>query len=203
MSGFARFAIAITGLMSFFGVMTSTASAVTWHNTGSTSFTATAGPNTFTFGSSTLSCAGGQVTGTVPGGSTVGAVYSVSGTAIDSGCTFAGQTMYVHCNFTLTAFSQSGSVTAGNTVETCVLKLTASNQALCVLTGPVSGTYTNPIGATPGRATLFASNTLTVSNPPGGGSCPAGTGPASVTHKTGTVSSGTPTPFGPIITRTP
>jgi hypothetical protein len=200
MSRIARFAVLVTALASLLGIMSSAASAVTWHNTGSTSFTATGGPGTLSRGSVSLACTGSSATGTAPGGSTVATNYTVSGTITFSPCTLSGQNTYVHCTYTLTGTAFAAGVTAGSAGVTCVARLTATNTALCHIEGSTPGSYTNPSGATAGKVTINASNTLTVTN--SSSPCPLGTGSGALTHQTITVTGGSPTSLGPVINRT-
>jgi hypothetical protein len=202
MRPFARVAVAFAALASFFGVLTSAAHAVTWHNSGSTSFTATAGPGTFSSTGVNLTCTSSRSVGTAAATS-VGAVYQVTGTATASGCQLAGLSYYAHCTYTLTAVAQtSPSVTTGSTDQVCTLKLAANNVAVCGVDGSTPGSYTNPSGATPGRITAFTSTTLRLTNV-SPNTCPLGNGdPGALTHKTGTISGGIPTTLGPLITRT-
>lgn len=202
MSAFARVIVAMAALASLSGLVASTAGAVTWHNAGSTTYTATAGPGTFSSTGANVTCTGSRATGTATV-RTIGAIYAVSGTAVATGCAIAGVQMYGHCNYTLTAITQpSAGVTTGSTVETCQLRITSNNVAICSLHGATPGTYTNPSGATPGRITALTALSLRITNADAG-SCPLGNNDlAQLTHKTGTITGGTPTTLGPIITRT-
>lgn len=201
MSGIVRIAVAITALASLSGVLVWTANAVTWDNSGSTAFTATAGSGTLTSTGVSLSCAGGRAFGTAASGPTVGAIYKSSGTATGLACNLAGVSTSVHCTWTLTGTSQAGAVTTGATDETCFLSQFAT--VICIIHGPTPGQYVNPSGTTPGRITALASNTVKLTNA-GSGTCPLGSNDiAAVTHKSQTVTNGIPTAFGPLITRTP
>ena len=196
MSRIARFAVLVTALMSLFAVMSSTAGAVTWHNSGDTNFHATGGPGTLSIGANNLACSGSTATGDAPLGSTVITNYLVRGTVTFSPCTLAGQATTVGCEYTLTAISQSGSVTSGVADVTCVARLTASGTGLCHIAGSTGGQYTNPTATTtPGKVTLFASSTLVVTNSTA--NCPLGTGNGNLTEQTITF-----THRGPILTRT-
>jgi hypothetical protein len=127
---------------SLFAAMSSTAGAVTWHNSGSTAFTATAGAVTLSSTGANLSCSSATATGTAPA-MTVGAVYSVSGTATFNTCLLSGITTGVDCGYTLTGTTQSGSVTSGPVDVTCGVYQFGTK--LCHLEGTVSATYSNPV----------------------------------------------------------
>ena len=212
MSGFARWATAFAALASFLGAMTATAGAVTWHNTGSTSFTATAGAGTMAVtgsgGTNNVSCTHATATGTIPGGSTVGTVLSVTGTGLSTPCSLSGTPVFAQCTYTLTAFAYTAPVTTGNARQHCVVRVdSGTTTALCTLEGSVPGHYVNPIGATPGRVTSTAANTVIVTHA-SGTSCASLLGTftsavAHVTHKSLNITGGNPSPFGPIINRTP
>jgi len=171
MSRIMRFAVLVASLMSLFAVMSSTAGAVTWHNSGSTTFTATAGAGTLSSTGASLACTSASGTGTAPA-STVGVTYSVSGTATFSGCTLSGISTGVDCGYTLTGTSQSGSVTSGTVDVTCGVYQFGTK--LCHIGGSVSGTYTNPVSGV-GVLNLATGGNLILSNGPTG-TCPLGNG---------------------------
>ena len=106
MSKIARLVVLVTALSSLFAMLSATAGAVTWHNTGGTAFHATGGPGSLSIGSATLACSGSTATGTAPGGSTVAQHYNVTGTITFSPCQLVGQSTYVHCHFNLTGTTQ-------------------------------------------------------------------------------------------------
>jgi hypothetical protein len=199
MSRIARLAVMVTALASLLGVMSATAGAVTWHNTGSTAFTATGGPGTLSIGSNNLACTGSSATGAAPALSTTSTI--ATGTIVFSPCNLVGQNTFVHCTYTLTGSTFSGGVTSGAADVTCDARLTAAPaNSLCHISGSTPGTYTNPSGSTKGRLTISASTSLTVTN--GNVSCPLGTGTGSLTEQTLNVTNGTPTTLGPVINRT-
>ncbi|WP_445148328.1 hypothetical protein [Baekduia sp. Peel2402] len=204
MSRIARFAVLVTALASLMGVVSATAGAVTWHNTGNTAFTATGGPGTLSVGANNLACTGSSATGTAAGGSVVGATYNVPGTITFSPCTLAGQSTYVHCGFTLTGASFSGGVTSGVADVNCVARLVAGNTALCNITGTTPGSYSNPVSPAKGKVTLSTSGTgLTVTHS-SGTSCLLGTGTGHLSEQTITITNatgGTGT-LGPVLNRT-
>ena len=171
MSKIVRFAVLVASLMSLFAVMSSTAGAVTWHNSGSTAFTATAGPGTLSSTSASLNCTGASATGTAPA-LTVGATYAVSGTATFTGCSLGGVATGVDCGYTLTGTSQSGSVTSGAVDVTCGVYQFGAK--LCHIGGSASGTYTNPVSGV-GVLALATGGNLITSNGTSG-SCPLGNG---------------------------
>lgn len=203
MSKIARIAVLVTALASVLGAMSSTAGAVTWHNTGSTAFTATAGPSTVSVGANSTSCTGASADATAPATSTA-TTFPLTWTVRYFPCTIVGQASYWHCHYIVTYFSTSTPPHRWSILyhRFCVKRLTANNTALCTLEGSSPGTYTSPNGATPGAFTLDATSTLTMTHA-SGSSCVLGTGTASSTEQTFTVTAGTPTSLGPVVTRTP
>jgi hypothetical protein len=207
MSRIARFAVLVAALMSLFAVMSSAASAVSWDNSGSTTFTATGTGGTLSVGSNNLVCTGATATGAAPA-STAGATYSVTGTVTFSPCTIIGQSSTVACNYTLTGTTFASPVTSGQADVTCDAKLTATGTNICHISGQTPGHYTNATASVAGKLTLTASNTLVVSHSNGTTSCSAfgvptgGTATGSLTHQSFTVTNGSPTTLGPILTRT-
>ncbi|WP_445148267.1 hypothetical protein [Baekduia sp. Peel2402] len=204
MSRISRLVVLVTALASLMGLVSATAGAVTWHNTGNSAFTATGGPATLSVGSNNLACSASSATGTAPLGSFGLTVYSATGTITFSPCTVSGQSTYVDCGYRTTGFSFAAPVTSGNADVNCVARLTASNTALCNITGTTPGQYTNPSGTSKGKATGLTSGTgLTVSHS-SGTSCLLGTGPAHLSEQTITITSasgGTGT-GGPVLDRT-
>jgi hypothetical protein len=206
MSRITRFAVLITAFASLSAALASTAGAVTWHNTGGTAFHATGGALSLSVtgsgGTNLLTCTASTATGVAPGGTTVGATYTIPATLTYSPCTLAGNAAYIHCNSNFTGtFQPAAGITSGNADLTCVMRLTASNTALCHLGGTTPFHYTNPSGTTPGRFTLTPSSTLVMSNASGSscsifiGSFTSATTHSS--HQTLALTDG-----GPVITRT-
>jgi hypothetical protein len=186
MSKFSRVVVLVVGLMSVFAAMAGAASASTWHNTGDTAFTATTGPGTLTANGTTLICTGATATGTAPA-SAAGPTYPVSGTVNYTGCRLGILSVSVSCTYTLTGASLSGSVTTGSISVNCTVT------GGCTVTGTIAGaTYTNAATGVRGRLAYPASNSLVV----GGAGCILGSGSASLTAATYTVTSGT---GGPIL----
>jgi hypothetical protein len=207
MSRIARFAVLVTALASLMGVVSATAGAVTWHNTGNTAYTATGGPVTMSVGANNLACTASSATGSAPGGSVVGSTYVMGGTITLSPCTLAGQSTYVHCGVTDTLVTYSGGVSSGNEDWTCTVRLAATNTALCHIEGQWPDHYINPVSPARGRWTVtHATLTITHSS---GTSClliPSGatSAPLTMRHFTITItnaSGGTGT-LGPVINRT-
>lgn len=184
MSKITRVAVLAVSLMSLFAVLSPTAGAVTWTNTGSTSVHATSGSGTLHVGSNSLSCSAATATATAAADFT-GTTYSVPGTLAFSPCQLAGQSTYIHCGFTLTGAAFASGVTTGVADVTCVSRLTATNTALCHIEGGTVFHYINPTSATntPGKITLTTSSTLTVTHS-SGTSCLLGTGLATLTEQT-------------------
>jgi hypothetical protein len=186
MSKFSRIVVLVTALASLFAVMSSTAGAVTWTNSGGTNFHATGGPGTLSIGSNNLACGGSTATGVAPMSSATSTV--ATGTVVFSPCSLVGQPTFVHCTYTLTANAFSGGVTTGTADVTCDARLTAAPaNSLCHISGSTGGNYTNPTGGAAGKLTLLASTSLVVSN--GNVACPLGTGNGSLTEQTLTVTS--------------
>ena len=201
-----RVGVLLTALLSLFAIGASTASAVTWHNTGNTTFTATGGATTLSSTGVTIACTGADVAGTAPGGSVIAATWVASGTAQFTGCRMAGISATVTCDYSGTGTSWVAGppgVTSGAVDIRCTS--IQGGTPVCITEGQVAGTYTNPTGATRGIGNLPASNTVRVTNA-NGGNCPLGNGDAVTltagvyTITTGTGGSGT---AGPIVTRTP
>ncbi|WP_445148212.1 hypothetical protein [Baekduia sp. Peel2402] len=200
MSKFARIVVLATALTSLFAVMSSTAGAVTWTNTGSTVIHATGTGIVYSEGSNAMVCSGATLSATAAA-IIVASVYSVPGTVTFSPCTLAGQSTYVHCGFTLTGSAFATPVTTGVADLTCTARLTANNAALCHLEGTVIGHYINPTAATstPGKVTMTTSSTVGTTHS-SGTSCLLGTGPGHLSEHTLTV---TTVAGSPIITRHP
>ena len=166
MSNLARCVVLVTAVTSLFAVTSSTAGAVTWDNSGNTTFTATSGPSLLSSTGVTLNCSGATATGVAPN-NVVGLAYAVSGTATFSSCTLAGISTGVDCGYTFTGTSQSGSVTSGNVDLTCGVYQFGAK--ICHIGGSMASSYTNPVGGA-GVLTLTTGGTLRSSNP-GGFSC--------------------------------
>jgi hypothetical protein len=204
MSRIARFAVLVAALASLFAVMSSTAGAVTWHNTGDTAFTATSNAGTLTSTAVTLGCAGADGIGSVTGGSPfVGNTLNVDATIGFTSCTLSGQTVSVECGVTLTGTawdSGTPAVTTGTADVTCGVYLTGTK--ICHIEGNVHGHYINASGTTPGVLTVTPSSNLTLTNG-AAGTCPLGNGDkGSLTHLSFNVEPDAAAPFGPILTRT-
>jgi hypothetical protein len=181
----ARFAVLVAALASLFAVVSSSAGAVTWTNTGNTTVHATGVGGALHVGANTLSCTGATATGTAPAGG--GSTYSVTGNVTFQPCTLVGQNTFVSCSYTLTAQTHTGGIfggTTGGTADvTCDAKLTSGSIGLCHISGSTVGSYINPSAAGgTGRLTLNTSSTLVVSNF-GSTNCPLGTGTGTLTHQ--------------------
>jgi hypothetical protein len=185
--------------VALFAVAASSASAVTWHNSGATSFTGTGTATQFDFGGQVLPCTGPAVTGTAGSGPFSGATWTNAATlnVSYSHCTQAGVPFNVQCSLSDSFTTQTGAVTSGSASASCDFNLFTTK--VCGATATIPTTYTNPSGSTPGAFTLSQA-TLTLSNGPQG-TCPFGNGPAGTfTHQTITLSSAA---GSPVITRTP
>lgn len=165
MSNTTRLVVLVTALASLFAVLSSTAGATTFTNSGATSFTATAGHGsllvTGTPNANTLTCRHATASGSVASGTFT----QIVGAATFTNCTLIGLHVEVGCNYVLTPTTFVAPVTTVSVSLNCVTRLATSPfTALCNITGPTPGTYNNPSFPTPGRLTLASSNSLLVSN---------------------------------------
>lgn len=177
MSRISRLVVLMTSVAAVVAAMAGTASAVTWHISGTGTFTATGGQATLS-ATSTQVCPSLTVTGTYTAGSFTGAAYSgVTGTATYQGCTIAGQNTEVTCSYVLTATAQPTLTitTTGTADVTCGVTLSSNGMKICHIEGTAPGTYTNNAGSadTVARAT---SSSLRIT----GSSC--GIGPNDIAH---------------------
>ncbi len=196
MSHARRLTIFAIGMLSLLGGAAATAGAVTWHNTGSTAFTATSGAQTLGSTTTSLNCLGATATGDVPVGSTVNTVLRASGTVTYSGCSIAGINTGVDCSYTLTASTQSGSQVTGDVDLTCGWYQFGTR--ICHAAGSVHAIYTNPVAGV-GTLTLTTGGNLIALSPGTGFTCPLGNGDRThVAETTFRTTSANP----PIITRT-
>jgi hypothetical protein len=203
MSRIIRVVVLATALISALTTMSSPAGAVTWHNSGSTAFTATSGAFSVSVtGTVGISCTGATMTGVTAASNFVGATWKAEHfTEVPSGCVSGGVATQIHCTVDVTATGQpSTGVTTG--VEDFVCNEYQFNTLICVRTGQQHVTYINPTSPMTGRFMVFAPGAMRT-----GPSCAAGLGgpnePATVTSHTFAITAGTgPTTLGPIITRT-
>jgi hypothetical protein len=188
MSKFSRIVVLVTALASLFAVMSSTAGAVTFTNTGGTSFHAVGGAGTLTATrhpgvGSNLTCTASTATGTVAMDFT-----SVTGDVTFTGCTLTANPAHVACHFTLTPVlwtNATQAVTSGSAAVTCTASV--GGVPLCHIEGSTPGDYFNPdLPNTTGRLTLTSSSTLTVTHSNGASSCSSllGTTPSGPGHLT-------------------
>jgi hypothetical protein len=193
MSRIARIAVFIAALTSLLAVMSTTAGAVTWTNTGATAVHATTGHGALHVGSNALTCQGGTAIGTAPAHSAA-STYAVTGTITFTPCTLAGQATFIDCNYTLTGINWASGVTAGSADVTCEARLHAGTQLkLCHISGSTPYSYNNSTGA----LTLSQSSSLIVAN--GVSVCPLGTGTGTLTEQTFNTTAAN----RPVITRHP
>jgi hypothetical protein len=189
MSKFSRIVVLVTALASLFAVMSSTAGATTFTNTGGTSFHAVGGAATLTptrhpgVGSN-LTCLTSTWTGTL----SAGAFTSVTGTATSSSCSLSGNPAHIGCTYTLTPVAWTNAtqaITSGSAAVTCTMSV--GGVPLCHIEGNTPGHYFNPDPPnTVGRLTLTASSSLQVTHSNGASSCSAllGTTPSGPGHLT-------------------
>jgi hypothetical protein len=192
MSRIARIAVFIAALTSLFAVMSSTAGAVTWTNTGATALHATAGHGVLHIGSNGLTCQAATATGTAPAHSAA-STYAVTGTVVFTPCSLAGQATFIDCNYTLTGTNWASGVTVGGLDVTCDVRLDIGTQPkLCHISGSTPGSYNNGNGV----LTLTQSSTLQIFNA-SPATCPLGTGTGTLTEQTFTTTAAN----RPILTR--
>jgi hypothetical protein len=163
MSRISRLVVFVTALASLFGVMSSTAGAVTWTNHGGTHFTATGGQGTLTSTGVIIQCTGADATGFAP---MHGAVdpFVVSGSITFTGCLAAGSPATIDCSYALTARAVVQPIVTGDADFTCGVSI--SGTKLCHIEGSAHAQYTNEIGTL--QTTTSTSLRVT------GASCPVG-----------------------------
>lgn len=205
MSRIARFAVLVAASLSLVAALASTASAVTWTNTGNTTYTASIGAGTLSSTGSTFVCNSGTMTATVATGPFVGLTWAAeTGTATFNGCA-GGVNLGIDCAFTATAYgwtSLTPAVTHAIADTTCGVY--SFGAKVCVIQGTLNSAATNPNGGTVGTVTSQTGGGLRTTNADSG-TCPLGNGDvahlsvmkATITNGTGGSGSG-----GPIITRT-
>jgi hypothetical protein len=198
MSKISRFVVLVTALTSLVAVMSSTAGAVTWHNTGNTAYTATGGAGTLSTGGGlvSLSCPHVRVTGTSPAVTTTNNLATLTTTFTNCSGPF-GVAAHVHCTIGLTGIAQDVARITGTGDVHCVATI---GGIPCTITGAVPGSYTNPASPTPGTLHIPHNGAgLTVS----GSGCPL-SGAATLSAQTWRVTGGTggTGALGPIFTRT-
>jgi hypothetical protein len=219
MNGIARFAVLVAALASLFAVLSSTAGAVTWDNSGSTSFTATGGPGTLAVtgsgGTNNLTCLNSTAVGTAPADLT-GPTYLITGTVVFGGpCKITGVNSYVDCSYTLTGASSSWGMTSGPLDVTCRAGFVGA-AAICHISGTAYAEYYNPYTLVQGGGTtlsafggfkVYGFGALTVTGETSSTSCSSLLGSSIVgaghlTTQTLIISGGSPTHLGPVINRT-
>jgi hypothetical protein len=156
-----------TALASLFAMMSSTAGAITFSNTGGTSLHATGGgvtllPTRHPGVGSNLGCGSSTWTGNVP----AGAFLSASGTLTYSGCALVGTPVHIDCTYTLiptTWTNATQAITSLTASLTCAMS--AGGTPFCHIEGSTPGHYFNPDPPnTIGRLTLTRSSSLTITH---------------------------------------
>jgi hypothetical protein len=207
MSRITRSAILVIGLASLF-VGASSSVAATWHVSGDTTYTATAGVTTLSVTGASLSCLSYSEKGTATVGTYTAAPFTAfRGEGAYSSCTLAGVPSAVDCGYTGTP---NGITTNNNTThhgdidETC--GITVGGVLLCYWSSKRKGVWHNATApSTFSRWTLGTDTTTTISN--GSGTCPLGNGdtadrsPMAIVLTTATGGPASPH-LGPLITRT-
>jgi hypothetical protein len=158
-----RLSLLIASLATLLGAMSSAATAVTWDNSGATTFTATAGSTTFSATSISLSCPSNTMTGTAPA-SVVGLTYTISGSWTYNSCSFSGISTAISCGYAFTGTAQDGSGAGAGTTGTLDLAcdMTQSGATLCRFVGTWPGRYTN--GGTTGVLSLNTGGAIKATN---------------------------------------
>lgn len=208
MSRYVRLVVAAAALLSLFAIASSTAGAVTWHNSGDTTFTATSGPTTLTATGINLTCSGSSFSGKTGTSPFTGIVWTAaSGTGAFTNCVALGIRATTSCTFAVTGTSWTAgppAVMGGSADVTCTSYVGGSLN--CITEGTTPGTYTNPTASTVGSGIAPESNSLKMTN--GASACMLGhnvQATITATPLTITAASGGPSAphTGPIVTRTP
>jgi hypothetical protein len=200
MSRISRVVVLVAALMSMFGVLSSTAGAVTWDVSGPEVFTAHGGPGSLSGAGKTLSFTGATATAAVTATMFTGATFPViHGGIVLSGATIAGTPYAVSCTYGFTATGQTGTTVSGtlDLIAPNGCDATVGGVPSCRIEGTTPGIYHNPEAGAEARLTLPASSTLVTTNSTS--ACPLGNG----TTVSLTALSFTVTGAGPTITRTP
>jgi hypothetical protein len=197
MSRIVRLGVLGCALLSLLAFASGTAGAVTWHNSGTTSYTATGGATTLGVTGTNLICTGSQFTGMVGTSPFVGPTWiAATGTGQFTGCVVGGIPATTSCTYTVTATSWTAgppAVMSGGADITCTSFIFGTLN--CITQGTTPGTYTNPTGATAGHGVAPTSSSLRISGP----NCMLGINDsASISTTPLTITSA----VGPIIVRT-
>lgn len=205
MSKIARRAVLVAASLSLLAALSSTASAVTWHNTGNTAYTASVGSGTLSATGASFVCSSGTMTATVASTPFVGVIWAgETGTATFSSGP-CGSGISIDCAFTVTAYAWTNVVPA---VTHAIVDTTcgaySGGTKVCQIAGTINSIATNPTAPTAGTVTSETGSGLTVTNA-GGNTCPLGNGDhahLSVMRATITNGTGGSGNLGPIVTRT-
>jgi hypothetical protein len=206
MSRLTHFAVLVAAMMSLFAMLSSSAGAVTWHNTGDTAFTASSTTaSSLSVTGVFLTCTGGDATGTAPAGPVSGTTYTLAtGSMSFTNCLGLSLPTPITCGYSLTTSTAPVGLVFSGTAD-ILCSVTQFGTEICKIEGQTASSYTNPSGTTAGKLTLSHSSTLRTTNGTGG-TCPLGAGePLTLTTQVFTITAGTggPTPhLGPKITRT-
>lgn len=191
-------------VMALSAVTSATAGAMTWHNSGDTAFTASAGNGLAFSGTSgvNVNCLNYGIAGTVAASPYVGFTWTaLSGTLKPFGCTAPGMTLDVDCGYAFTASSGSGSVISGTVDLTCGIYLFGAK--ICHLEGAVSALYYDPSGTSAAQLITSTGNLVATSATT---ACPLGAADRITVGGWSfrvTSALGGPSPhLGPVITRT-
>jgi hypothetical protein len=184
MSRIARFGVLVAALMSLFAVLSSSAGATTWHNTGSTNFTGTGGGGTLSVTGVNLTCSSSHATGDAPPLS-FALTYVAAGTATFTGCKISGIPHSVDCSYALTVTNAAvNHIFSGSVNATCEVK-SLDGIKVCHIDGATPGTYRNAETGLSAQFVLTTSTTLRTTNGDSVHACPLGTGePTHLTTQT-------------------
>jgi hypothetical protein len=196
MGKLARVATLATSLLAAAGVASAAAEAVTWHNVGSTAFTATGGATTLSSTGTSILCSGSTTSGTLPTITTTFAV-TISLTTTYTGCTLGGIPTTLDCGETFTGTSQTNGKTTGALDLTCSAYQFATK--ICHFSGARGNAAYFNAGNLSGFFSLDTGGNIFTSNGTSG-VCPLGNGDH--LHARVDYWQATGGPLGPIILRT-
>lgn len=198
MSKTTRLVILAMTLLSLFTAGATAAGAVTWDNSGATTFTATAGSTTFSATGISLSCPSSTMTGTAPA-STATLLYTISGSWSYNSCSFAGVSTAISCGYSFTGTAQDGSGAGATTTGTLdvACDMTQTGTPLCRFVGTWPGKYVN--GGSTGVLSLNTGGSIRATNATSG-TCWFGNG--DLMHFSATTYTVT-SANAPFLTRTP
>jgi hypothetical protein len=195
MSKISRVVVLVAALMSMFGVLASSAGAVTWKSSSTTTFTADGGPFSISGNGKTLSCTGSTATSAVTALDFTGAVWTnaIHGHITSTACTLAGVPWTWSCTYSYNAATITGHAVNGTLNLNAPNGCTANFSGIvCRIEGTAGATYHNPETGADARLTVPATS-LTATNAVS--RCPfiaGASGSVSLTPQTFTVTGANP-----------